>query len=205
MHGKLIFLVAVLLGSMAGGGQQAVAQTAGTAPEASVDSSFVQELRGWLEVPVVRLTLESRNVQTSKLGQPEIDDLDKQWRAETKVADQPLITAVLASPLSSYLTRIQAGSSGLYTEVFVMDAKGLNAGQSSITSDYWQGDEAKFQKTFPVGADAVFVDEPEFEEKTKTWRRQVNLTLTDATGKALGAATVEVNVTELSRRQSANR
>ena len=184
-------------------GCRASAQDKGTAPEAILNAAFISDLKGWLDVPVVRMTVESRNRLHEKTGQDEIDALDKQWRAETKATDQPLITAVLAHPLSTYLTRIQAGSAGLYTEIFIMDAKGLNAGQSSITTDYWQGDEAKYQKTFPVGPDAVFIDEPEYEDKSATWRRQINVTLTDETGKPIGAATVEINVTELSRRQSA--
>ena len=110
---------------------------------------------------------------------------------------------MLSSPLSGYLLRIQAGSAGLYTELFVMTAKGLNAGQSSVTSDYWQADEAKFQKTFDVAADAVFVDDPEFDDETATWRCQVNMTLTDAAGARIGALTAEVNLTELERRAAA--
>ena len=78
---------------------------------------------------------------------------------------------------------------------------GLNVGQSSVTSDYWQGDEDKFQKTFQVGPDAVFIDEPEYHDETKTWRVQVNLTIVDpATKAAIGAATAEINLTELQRR-----
>ena len=82
-----------------------------------------------------------------------------------------------------------------------MDDKGLNVGQSSITSDYWQGDEGKFQKTYPEGADAVFIDEAELNEDTKTWRAQVNLTVVDEAKKPIGAVTVEVNLTELARRK----
>src|SRR3546814_12380468 len=85
----------------------------------------------------------------------------------------------MSSPLSGYLLRIQAASAGLYTELFVITAKGLNAGQSSVTADYWQADEAKFQKTYDVAPDAVFVDEPEFHEAPATWRCQTNMTLTD--------------------------
>jgi hypothetical protein len=34
-------------------------------------------------------------------------------------------------------------------------------GQSDVTSDYWQGDEGKWQKTFGTGdANAIFVDIP---------------------------------------------
>ncbi|MGD8332006.1 MAG: hypothetical protein PVJ49_21410, partial [Acidobacteriota bacterium] len=149
------------------------------------------------------LTLAERNRKNASVDQAKIDALDKQWRAERKVQDQPLITAVLSSPLSSYLTRIQARSLGLYSEIFVMDNKGLNAGQSSITSDYWQGDEAKFQKTYEVGPDAVFIDEPEYNKETGTWRAQLNMTLAKD-GAAAGSLTVEINLTELERRRMLN-
>jgi hypothetical protein len=168
-----------------------------------LDTAFVDNLKTWLDVPVVRLTLESRNEANASLGQSDIDALDKQWRAETESDDQPLITAVLNSPLSTYLLRVQAGQLGLYSEIFVIDAKGLNAGQSSVTSDYWQGDEAKFQKTYDAGPSAVFIDEAEYHEATDTWRAQVNVTLTDDGGDRIGAATIEVNLTELARRSKA--
>jgi hypothetical protein len=170
---------------------------------AMIDKSFIEKVQAWANSNVVHLTLAERNRKNTSLDQAKIDALDKQWRAERKVDDQPLITAVLSSPLSGYLTRIQARSLGLYSEIFVMDAKGLNAGQSAITSDYWQGDEAKFQKTFPVGPDAVFIDEPEFNKDTGTWRAQLNMTLAKD-GAAAGSLTVEINLTELERRRTLN-
>lgn len=184
----------------------AVQQAAAQSPSKDlVSAALIQSIRAFSSVPVVRLTLAELNARQAKLDQATIDTLDKQWRDERKADDQPLITAVLSSPLSGYLLRIQAGSAGLYTEIFVMTAKGLNAGQSSVTSDYWQADEAKFQKTFDVGADAVFVDEPEFNDETATWRCQINLTLTDADGARIGAVTAEVNLTELERRAAAGK
>jgi hypothetical protein len=169
---------------------------------ALIDDSMVKEIRGWLDTPVVRISVEAQNKRHANLTQARIDEFDKQWVAERKSAEQPLIAATLSNPLSNYLTQIQAGSDGLYTEMFVMDSKGLNVGQSSITSDYWQGDEAKFQKTFPVGPGAIFVDKAGLDENTKTWRAQVNLTVVDTAGKAIGAITVEVNLTELDRRHN---
>lgn len=168
-----------------------------------LDTAFVENLKTWLDVPVVRMTLESRNEANAGLTQADIDRLDRQWVRETEGDDQPLITAVLNSPLSTYLLRVQAGANGLFSEIFVMDNKGLNAGQSSITTDYWQGDEAKFQKTYDVGDNAVFIDEPEFHDETDTWRAQVNMTLTNERGGRIGAVTVEVNLTELARRRKA--
>ncbi|WP_193367861.1 hypothetical protein [Pelagibius marinus] len=175
-----------------------------SADEWLIREHIIDEIRSWSSSPVILLTLEASNERYASLDQAGIDALDKQWRAEREVEDQPLITAVLSSPLSNYLTRIQARSRGLYTEIFVMDAKGLNAGQSSITSDFWQGDEGKWQKTFQVGPDAIFIDEIEINEDTGTENAQVNLSIAQD-GQVVGAITVEVNVTELRRRYAAGK
>ena len=169
-----------------------------------ITPAFVEQTREWLANPIVPLSIKAQNAARGKLPQTEIDALDKQWVAEREATDMPLISATLSAPLSIYLLRVQAKSLGLYTEIFVMDANGLNVGQSAITGDYWQGDEGKFQKTYPVGAGAVFVDEPEWDEDRKIWAVQVNLTLTDPNSSApIGAATIEVNLTELQRRSGA--
>ena len=80
-----------------------------------------------------------------------------------------------------------------------MDLNGLNVGQSSVTSDYWQGDEAKMQKTLPQGKGGIFIDEPEFLENPGIWVAQVNMVIDDGVD-VIGVATVEVNLTELNRR-----
>jgi hypothetical protein len=183
----------------------ATEQVATTAP-AQVSTSiitpaFVDTLRQELQVPVTILSVDASNKRHEGVQQAEIDTLDNDWKAQAKSDDQPLIAEILSSPLSSYLLYTQAKSAGLFTEIFVMDKFGLNVGQSSVTSDYWQGDEDKFQKTYNVGLDAVFIDEPEFNDETKTWRTQVNFTLVDPASKsAVGAVTAEINLTELQRR-----
>lgn len=170
-------------------------------PKTLISESLVGELRGLVKHEIVQITVKAQNERLGNLQQASIDDLDKQWRAERKADDKPLISATLSNPLSVYLLRLQARSSGLYSEIFIMDEKGLNVGQSSITSDYWQGDEAKFKQTFKVGPDALFIDAPEWHEGTRTWRSQVNMTITDAgSGESIGAAVFEINLTELKRR-----
>ncbi|MBB4314123.1 hypothetical protein [Roseospira marina] len=170
-------------------------------PTSLISDDLVNEIRGWLDTPVVDLSIAAKNEATADLRQSDVDRLDRQWRAEVETDDQPLITEILSSPLSNYLLQIQAGSLGLYAEIFVINNVGLNVGQSAITSDYWQGDEAKFQKTYDVGPDAVFIDAPEFHEGTQTWRAQLSLTINDDLGRKSGVATVEINLTELSRRK----
>lgn len=79
-----------------------------------------------------------------------------------------------------------------------MDAKGLNVGQSDVTSDYMQGDEAKHQKTYVAGPKSTFIDEVEFDDSSQTFQTQISRTIIDpADGKAIGAITVGVNVENL--------
>lgn len=170
-------------------------------PKTLISKNFIGDLGKILSNEIVQMMVSAQNERHAKIAQDEIIALDKQWRAERKAEDKPLISATLSNPLSVYLLRMQARANGLYTEIFIMDDKGLNVGQSSITSDYWQGDEAKYKKTFLVAPDAVFVDDPEWHKGTKTWRAQVNMTIASQKGgQAIGAAVFEINLTELKRR-----
>lgn len=150
---------------------------------------------------VLTVMVKAQSARHRDLTQQEIIALDKTWRSERKSRRKPLISATLSNPLSSFLTRMQARSAGIILESFVMDSKGLNVGQSSMTSDYWQGDEAKFQKTYDVGKGAVFIDEAEWDDSRKLWKAQISQTLLDDESKeVIGAFTVEFNLTELERR-----
>jgi len=171
-------------------------------PNDLITDALIKDIRGWLANPVVALSINSQNRLRKDMTQDQIDAADKQWRAEREADDQPLVAAILTNPLSSYLTQVQARSGGLYAEIFVMDAVGLNVGQSSITSDFWQGDEGKFQNTFPKGPNAVFIDEAEYNEESDSWRSQLNMTMSDENQQPIGAVTIEVNLNELARRGS---
>jgi hypothetical protein len=176
-----------------------------TPPDAAklITPQVIADVKKLLGQPVTVISIGASNDAHGNIDQGGIDALDSEWKAESKIDKQPLIAEMLSSPLSNYLLYLQAQSAGLYTEMFVMDNKGLNVGQSSVTSDYWQGDEAKYQKTFQVGPDAVFIGEAEFNDDSKTWRAQLNFTLVDPqSGKPIGAATNEMNLTELERRQA---
>ncbi len=170
---------------------------------ALITDSLVAQIRDQLETDIVLRSVGNQNRARSSVSPAEVERLDSQWRAELKSDSKPLIAATLANPLSNYLTRLQAHSLGLYCEIIVMDAYGLNVAQSNITSDYWQGDEAKWQRTYRSGPGTVFIDDAEWNDESKTWRAQVNLTI-DAPGEgAIGAATFEINLTELQRRERA--
>ncbi|MCB1835068.1 MAG: hypothetical protein KDH19_16775 [Geminicoccaceae bacterium] len=155
-------------------------------------------IRPWLQDPEVVAALHEQNAEHAGLDQAGIDRLDDTWRGEAELGGGPMISQVLSRPLSQLLTRQKNSNGTVVTEMFLMDNRGLNAGQSDVTSDYWQGDEAKWQKTFLVGPDAVFIDEIEFDESTEMFQTQVSVSIADpATGDAIGAVTIGLNVEEL--------
>ena len=166
-----------------------------------IPDAVVAELRAMMVSRVALISLEAQNERLAGMDAAKIDALDKQWRAEAESDAQPLIAQLMGNPLSSYLIRKKAESNGLFAEMFVFDAQGMNVGQSSVTSDYWQGDEDKYLKTFAVGPDAVFVDEVEHNDETRQNRRQVSFAIVDPeSGALIGGATVEINIDELERR-----
>lgn len=139
--------------------------------------------------------IKAQNAKTKDYDEAKIIELDKKWRAETDASDKPMINEVLGFPASQKLAEVQDASDGLYTEIFVMDAKGLNVAQSDATSDFWQGDEAKWQKTFLVGPDALHLSDVEEDASSQTFQSQVSMPITDpASGAVIGAITVGVNV-----------
>lgn len=152
----------------------------------------------WLTDPVIVSAIKIQNAQNAGLSQADIDALDKQWRTESKGSQGTLITKVTQNSLSEFLRGVKDDGQGLMTEIFVMDDKGLNVGQSDITSDFWQGDEAKWQKTFAASPKATFVDEVEMDESTQRFQTQVSIAITDPdTGKNIGAVTIGVDAENL--------
>jgi hypothetical protein len=159
-----------------------------------------KQVREWVKDPKLVEAIKAQNTKNGGLDEAQIVKLDKQWRAETGGSDRPLINQVLGNEVSSYLKAKKDASAGLVTEAFVMDNKGLNVGQSDVTSDYWQGDEAKWKQTYLVGADAVHISGVEQDESTQTFQSQVSVSVVDpADGKVIGAITVGVNVEMLSQ------
>jgi len=156
------------------------------------------EIKAFASDPVLIAAIVAQNAITADYDQAKIDALDTQWRAEVSAASKPLIDATLGNAASQYLKGVQDAAGGKYTEIFAMDAKGLNVGQSTLTSDYWQGDEDKFTKSFGAGADAVNLGEVEQDESTQIFQSQVSVPITDpATGALIGAITVGVDVSAL--------
>lgn len=166
--------------------------------EGAIRELIDAEIKTWITSGEVVNAIKAQNEKSSSLDQAAIDALDKKWRAETKADSKPMIDGVLGNSLSAYLKGIKEAGAGKYSEIFVMDNKGLNVGQSDVTSDYWQGDEGKWKKTYLVGPDAIMIGDVEFDDSSQTYQSQVNLSIVDpASNTVIGAITIGVNVEAL--------
>jgi len=189
---RTLLLAAVAAVALAGAAQADDAEI-----KAKAQTFSETEIKKWAADPDIVAAIAAANAERAAYDQAKLDELDKQWRAEVGAAAHPLIDATAANPASAKLKAICEGQGGLVTEAFVMDAKGLNVGMCDATSDYWQGDEGKWQKTFSAGPGAVFVDDVEQDESTQKFQVQTSVTVVDASGAAIGAMTVGLDAESL--------
>ena len=192
----VLALAAGLAGAAAGAGPAAAVDLSGPARVLANDKN-----KAWVSGPAVVAAVREQNARNAGLTEAEIGVLDRRWREETGAASaRPMVDSVLGNPLSAFLRKVKAGGDGLYTEIFVMDAKGLNVGQSDMTSDYWQGDEPKWRESFGHGPDALHLGEVEQDESTQAFQAQISLPVVDPAGReVIGAVTVGVDVELLVR------
>lgn len=159
---------------------------------------ITDKIEPWLADETVLSAVRAQNASHAGMDSERITALDTQWRDEAAAGSGPLIDTVLGNDLSAFLIEKKDALNGVVSEIFVMDNVGLNVGQSDITSDYWQGDEEKWQKTFAVGPGATFVDEVDFDDSAESFLSQASVTIVDPnTGEAIGAITVGINVEKL--------
>lgn len=164
----------------------------------AMQSYFDAHLATWADDPVLVAAVRDRNAVTAGFDQATIDAMDLAWRAEVGAGSTPTIDPVLSHAAADVLRERVAASGGAITEVIVMDGRGLNAAISHVTSDMWQGDEAKYQQTYARGPGALHFSEIERDESSGRYQAQISFTLVDpASGEPVGAVTVGVDAEAL--------
>ena len=160
------------------------------APQKVVDLAH-SELSALGTAPQIVSAVKAQNKKG--MGMAEINTMDEKWKATPGVA--PFMQALMDSDCAKFLRQIQ-DTKTFYSEIFVMDNQGANVAMTDKTSDYWQGDEAKFKKSFNQGKGAVFVDEVEFDDSTQAYLVQVSVPVMDQ-GQAIGAITFGIDVDQV--------
>ncbi len=104
----------------------------------------------------------------------------------------PLRQQIVQAPCSNKLKALVKGDP-LIVEAFAMDFQGALVCSINETSDYWQGDEAKWQRTYQEGKE-TFVDEPAFDASSGTYAIQLSVPVYDAPGQRIGALTLTLKL-----------
>ena len=154
------------------------------------------DLQEWINDPIIIYAIKEQNELNKDMNQLRINKLDYQWREEGSYGE--LLIDLLDRQASIIARDRRENSNGIINEIIVMDAFGLNVAISDRTSDYFQGDEAKWLETFRRGAGAVHISELEFDESTGKVQTQVSLTVVDPeTGEPIGAVTLGISLDKL--------
>jgi hypothetical protein len=178
-----IILTAVLVALLASP-KPSTAQAPTTAAVKQAAYARVALARAIASHPEVRTAVAARNAQGE--SQQAIERKDREWGATPG-----LRRALTAGPCAERL-REMTRSDALVVEVILMDERGANVCLSRETSDYWQGDEAKWQKTFVEGHDP-FVDEPALDASSATYAVQLSVPVTEG-ARRIGALTLTLKV-----------
>ncbi|MDA3788354.1 MAG: PDC sensor domain-containing protein [Desulfobacula sp.] len=141
--------------------------------------------------PVVVSAVKAENAKGKTLDQ--IKDMDEKWKAFAGIADY--MKTIMDSECAKHLYTIQEAAH-YYAEIFVMDNQGANVAMTDKTSDYWQGDEAKFKNSFADGSGAVFVDDVKFDDSSQAYLVQVSVPVKDG-DKVIGAITFGIDVDKI--------
>lgn len=166
--------------------------------DAAMQQFLDTQIASWAHDPMIVDSVMAQNEAHADLSPAEIEEMDQAWRAEVGASATPTIDPVLTGAAADFLRGRVQDAGGAITEIFVTDMHGLNVAASHVTSDYWQGDEAKHRDTYGAGADAVHFGEIELDESSQTYQGQISMTLTDpASGEPIGALTVGVNAEAL--------
>lgn len=138
--------------------------------------------------PVVVAAVQAENAKGKTLAQ--IKAADQTWQATAGLSAE--MKAPMESTCGKYLHGIQADK-GYYAEIFVMDIQGANVAMTDKTSDYWQGDEAKFIESYMQGRGKVHVGAIEFDDSTQSYLAQISVPVMDG-DHAIGVVTIGVDM-----------
>ena len=127
-------------------------------------------LSTWASDKVLVDAVKAQNAKQVPLA--DIQKIDEEWRGGKVRAE------LLKNGCADRLRQL-ANSHDYYVEMFVMDNQGALVCSNELTSDYWQGDEAKWTRAFNEGKGSVFIDRPRFDESAKATLGQISLPVKD--------------------------
>lgn len=142
----------------------------------------------WGKNPVIVAAVAQQNA--TGMSQKAILELDDKWRNTSGLA--AFMEPYFDNQAADELARLESNADYVM-ESFAMDNQGGIVGATNKTSDYWQGDEAKFTESFKGGSGAVHIGEIEFDDSAQSYLVQVSVPVMKD-GAAIGAITIGIDI-----------
>jgi len=141
--------------------------------------------------PAVIQAVKEQNAKATTLTQ--IQEMDKAWSsAKTPDAFMKSLTSNTAAKALASVEK----SRPYLVEFILTDNQGANVAITSMTSDYWQGDEPKFTNAFNDGQGKTYIARPQNDKSSGEVISQVSVPVM-SNGKAIGTLTVGVRIEKL--------
>ena len=139
--------------------------------------------------------IRKSNERNKNLSLQKILELDKQWREAADSDD--FIQRFLNNAVALRLIEFQKENSG-FPEIFVVDAHGLNVGQTNKTTDFYQADEDWWVRSYNKGAGLAFHGPIEFDESAHTVAVALYVPVVDSlTNRVIGVTKTIVDIASI--------
>lgn len=140
---------------------------------------------------VIVAAVKAENEKKKTLEQ--IKKIDEKWI--NTIGIDEMMESMMNLPCSQHLNNIKK-TADFYEEIFVMDNQGANVAMTNKTSDYWQGDEAKFVKCYKGGSGEISISDVKFDDSTQVYLTQVSVPVLDEE-QTIGVMTFGINVDKI--------
>ncbi len=144
--------------------------------------------------PMIVAAVKAQNGRKLSIGQ--IREIDRQWM-ETEGVSRFMLN-LMSNDCALALYNLQSRYPFI-VESFVTDNQGANVGQTIKTSDYWQGDEAKFTRSFLDGKGGLYFGSVEYDESSGEIVVQISIPVMEGS-QAIGTITFSVSLDRWERR-----
>lgn len=136
--------------------------------------------------PVIVRAVRTQN--NEHLSLDVIKQRDEQWRS---AQEENALQRSISQSQASQVLKTFVDRNPDFNEAFATDDQGANVAMYPTTSDYWQGDEDKWIKSFNNGDGKMFIGPVELDESTNTVAVQVSVPILDQ-GKTIGVLVIGV-------------
>lgn len=144
--------------------------------------------------PLLVRAVARQNAQALTLE--EIRERDESWRSSADLT--PFKLSLQRSPAGRFLQDLVTRDESI-SEAFLTDNQGANVAAYPATSDYWQGDEEKWIKSFNNGQGVVYIGPLQFDESSNGYSVQISAPVLNR-GETVGVLVAGITLTYIQQK-----